>query len=144
MFDPFKMWSEMMRAGRMVGETMVAANDVVASRGETIAAAARDPLGADTNELSRMVTEKGSAFSRAGSSLAGDWMTMQGDMMRQAQAIGAVCLSGRMPSPAAATAIANRGARLSQSALTSGIKALRPIHAMATANRRRLSKNARP
>ena len=140
MIDPFRLMTDWMKAGRMVGETLDAAKAVVAHRGETIAAAANDPLRADHRELTLMVTEKGHAFAKAGSTLAGDWAAMQSDVWRQATAIQSMMLSGRVPSLAATGAIIDRGARINQRAFTSGVRALKPIHAAATANQRRLKK----
>ena len=138
MIDPFRMMTDMMKAGRMLSETLDAANTVVAKRGATIAAAANNPLRADHRELALMVTEKGRAFAKSGATMAGDWMSMQSDLMRQSQAIGSIMLSGRVPTFAAAGAIIDRGARMNQRALSSSIRALQPIHAAATANQRRL------
>ena len=138
MIDPFRMMTDMIKAGRMLGETLDAANAVVAKRGETIAAAASDPLHADHRELALMVTEKGRAFAKSSATMAGDLMSMQSDLMRQSQAIGSIMLSGRVPTFAAAGAIIDRGARINQRALSSSIRALKPIHAAATANQRRL------
>ena len=140
MIDPFRLMSNWMKAGRMVGETLDAAQAVVAHRGEPIAAAANDPLRADHRELALMVTEKGHAFAKSGSTLAGDWAAMQSDVWRQATAIQSMMLSGRVPSLAATGAIIDRGARINQRAFTSGVRALKPIHAAATANQRRLKK----
>ena len=138
MIDPFRMMADMMNAGRMLSETLDASSAVVAKRGETIAAAANDPFRADHRELALMVTEKGRAFAKSGATMAGDWMSLQSDLMRQSQAIGSMMLSGRVPSMAAAGAIIDRGARINQRALSSSIRALKPIHAAATANQRRL------
>ena len=140
MIDPFRLMTDWIKAGRMVGETLDAAQAVVAHRGETIAAAANDPLRADHRELALMVTEKGHAFAKSGSTLAGDWAAMQSDVWRQATAIQSMMLSGRVPSLAATGAIIDRGARINQRAFTSGVRALKPIHAAATANQRRLKK----
>ena len=140
MIDPFRMMTDWMRAGRMVGATLEAANAVVAHRRDTIAEAANDPLRADHRELALMVTEKGHAFGKAASTLAGDWAAMQSDVWRQAAAIQSMMISGRVPSMAATGAIIDRGARINQRALASGVRALKPIHAVATANQRRLKK----
>ena len=138
MIDPFRMMTDMMTAGRMLSETLDASSAVVARRGATIAAAANDPFNADHRELALMVTEKGRAFAKSGSTMAGDWMSLQSDLMRQSQAIGSIMLSGRVPSLAAAGAIIARGARINRRALSSSLRALKPIHAAATANQRRL------
>ena len=138
MIDPFRMMTNMMKAGRMLSETLDASSAVVAKRGRTIAAAANDLFNADHRELALMVTEKGRAFAKSGSTMAGDWMSLQSDLMRQSQAIGSIMLSGRVPTFAAAGAIIDRGARINQRAISSSIRALKPIHAAATANQRRL------
>ena len=138
MNDPFALWTSMMTAGRMLGETAGAANAVIASRSETIAAAARNPLHADHRELNRMVSEKGTAFTSAGTSLATDWSAMQGDLLAQAGAIASMWMSGRLPSARETGALMSRSQRMSERALASSIRALHPIHATATANKRRL------
>lgn len=139
MIDPLSAWKDLLAACRMVGETMSATNDVVASRSGTIAAAARDPLHADHRELSRMVSEKGRAFTSAGQVLAGDWSALQKDFARQSEALGAWWLSGRWLSLSAAAAMVERGNRINRRAFASGIRALTPIHAAATANQKRLA-----
>ncbi len=142
MTNPLTLWSQWMNAGNMAGETIAAASQVVARRSQTIAAAASDPLRADHSELALMVSEKGAAFSRSGTSLAIDAIALQGELMAQAQAVGAMMLSGRTPTLAAAGAIMDRGARINQKMLTAGVRALRPLHTAATANQRRLAKKA--
>ena len=87
-----------------------------------------------------MVTEKSNAFGKASSSLTGDWMAMQSDLMRQSQAVGAMMMSGKMPTMAAAGAMIERSTRINHKAMATGLRALRPIHAAATANQKRLSK----
>ena len=137
MNNPFALWTSMIDAGRMMSETADAANAVIASRSGTIAEAAYNPLGADHRELGRMVSEKSTAFARAGQSLANDWNGMQGELLAQAQALGSMWLSG-FASPRAAGAIIARSQRINERAIASGVRALRPIHATATANKKRL------
>ena len=136
----FSFWFDMMKAGRMVGETLDASQSVIASRSGTIAEATRNPLNADTRELTRMVDEKSSAFAKSGAILASDWTKLHGEMVAQAQALGSLWMSGRPPSFGAAQTIAARSQRIGTRALSSGVRALRPIHATATANKRLLSK----
>jgi hypothetical protein len=136
----FSFLTDMMKAGRMVGETLDASHSVIASRSGTIAAAARSPLDADTRELNKMVAEKSSAFAKSGAILASDWTKLQGEMVAQAQALGSLWMSGRPPSFSAAQSIAARSQRIGTRALSSGVRALRPIHATATANKKRLGK----
>lgn len=136
----FSFWSDMMKAGQLVGETLDASQSVIASRSETIAEATRNPLKADTRELSMMVAEKSQAFAKSGAILANDWTKLQGEMLAQAQAIGSLMMSGRPPSFGAAQSIAARQQRIGTRALATGVRALGPIHATATANQRRLAK----
>lgn len=139
MNNPFALWSSWLNAGRMVGETLDAAQAVISSRSETIASATRNPLDADVNELGLMVSEKNKAFTTAGKSLASDWGGMQSDLMAQAQAFGSLWMGG-VGMPGTAMAMIARSQRINEQALASGIRALRPIHATATANQRRLGK----
>lgn len=137
MNNPFALWASMIDAGRMMSETADASNAVIASRSGTIAEAAYNPLAADHRELARMVSEKSTAFARAGQSLANDWSGLQGELFAQAQALGSMWLGG-FASPRAAESIIARSQRINERAIASGIRALRPIHATATANKRRL------
>ena len=125
----------MLSAGQMVGETMDAAQAVISRRTETIAAATRNPLKADVAELGLMVSEKSKAFAKAGKSLASDWQRMQRELM----ALGTMWVNGPLL-PGKAMAMLARSQRLNEHALASGIRALKPIHATATANKRRLGK----
>jgi hypothetical protein len=136
----FSLWADMLKAGQMVGETLDASHSVIASRSETIAEATRNPLTADTRELNMMVAEKNSAFAKSGAILANDWSKLQGEMVAQAQALGSLWMSGRPPTFGAAQSIAARSQRIGTRALSSGVRALRPIHATATANKKRLAK----
>ena len=139
--NPFSIWTDMLKAGRMVGETLDASQSVIASRSGTIAEATRNPLKADTRELNMMVAEKSKAFAKSGAILASDWTRLQGEMFAQAQALGSLWISGRPPSFGAVQSIAARSQRIGTRALSSGVRALRPIHATATANKKRLGKD---
>ena len=138
MSNPFALWTSWLKAGRMMSETMVASQAVISSRSETIAAATRNPLEADVGELGLMVSEKSTAFAKAGKSLASDWSQMQNDLLAQASAFGSLWISGPLM-PGKALAMVARSQRINERAVASGIRALRPIHAAATANKRRLS-----
>ena len=140
MTNIFSIWTDMMSAGRMVGETLEASQSVIASRSETIAAATRNPFDADHRELNRMVSEKSSAFARSGAILAEDWTSLNGELFAQAHALGAMWFGGRLPSTRTAKAMLARSQRISQHALSSSVRALAPIHATATANKRRLAR----
>ena len=137
--DPWSEWQRLWRAGTMMSETMTASHAVVGHRSKTIETAMCDPLRADHAELARMVSEKAAAFGAAGASLSRDWLAMQRDWNAQTVAMSAVMM-GRLPGPRGAQAMIMRGQRLSNAALASTNRALKPIHAAATANARRLRK----
>ena len=86
------------------------------------------------------MSEKSTAFAKSGASLAADWSKMQRELMAQTQAISALWMGGRVPSAKATAAIIARSQKINEAALASGIRALRPIHATATANQKRLAR----
>ena len=139
MINPWIEWQKLVHAGTMLGETLTASQTVVEHRGRTIETAISDPMRADYSELGRMVSEKAAAFGAAGASLSRDWFAMQSDLSAQTLAVSAI-LIGQTPGPRAAQAMMARGQRLSSAALASSNRAMRPIHATATANARRLKK----
>lgn len=139
MVNPWLEWQRMVRAGTMLSETINATHRVVGHRGKTIESAMSDPLGADTVELGRMVSEKGAAFGEAGASLSRDWCAMQRDWNAQAMALSQMMM-GQMSGPRAAQAMMARGQRMGSAALASGVRAMTPIHRAATANEKRLGK----
>ena len=142
MVNPWIEWQRMIRAGTMLSETLTATHSVVGHRSKTIESAMSDPLGADYVELGRMVSEKSVAFSAAGTSLSRDWLAMQRDWNAQVVDLSAIML-GRVPGPRKALAMAARGQRLGSAALSSGVRAMIPIHRAATANEKRLARAKR-
>ena len=139
MTNPWTEWMRMVQAGTMLSETIDASHLVVSHRKKTIEAALHNPIGADYLELTRMVSEKSTAFAAAGWSLARDWVAMQADLGAQASALGKVMM-GEMPTLRAARAMIARAQRLSGAAVGSSIRAMTPVHRTAMANARRLSK----
>ena len=139
MVNPWVEWQRLIRAGTMIGETWVATQQVVEHRSKAIEGALADPIHADHAELTRMVTEKGTAFGNAGASLARDWWAMQADLGAQAVAVGNMMM-GKIPSPSATQATITRAQRLASAALSSSVRAMAPVHRVATANAKRLSK----
>lgn len=139
MVNPWVEWQRMIRAGRLMSETLNASQQVVEHRHKTIEDALSDPFHADHAELGRMVSEKSAAFGAAGASLAKDFFTMQADWQAQAQAIGQIMM-GRMPGPRATGAMIARSQRIGSAALASSIRAITPVHRTATANAKRLAK----
>lgn len=142
MINPWTEWLRMVRAGTMLSETLNASHNVFGHRSKTIEDAFNNPLSADYLELSRMVSEKGTAFAASGWSMMRDWVAMQADLGAQASALGKVMM-GEMPSARAAQAMMTRGQRLSSAAVAGSIRAMTPVHKAATANARRLAKMKR-
>ncbi|ABC22310.1 hypothetical protein [Rhodospirillum rubrum] len=149
MLDPFTFWTRVMAAsvsmaqtGLRGGETMEAAKNVIAARGEIMRTAMGAPLSADHGELARMVPEKVEAFSIAGAAMVNGWWAMQAAFLTQAQHVAAMTLRGRPPTMAEMMALSSRSVAY---ALTSfedggrlGKNALAPIHKKAIANAKRL------
>lgn len=149
MFDPFTAWSRLMSAGfeisRMstrMSETLSASNDVIARRTGMIGSAMHHPGGAAHSELALMIPEKVEAFGSAGSAIATEWWSMQSAMFREMQNIGAMAMRGRPPTFAELSNLSSRNAnyavRAVEKAVSMGDAALKPIHAKATSNARRL------
>jgi hypothetical protein len=134
----FKLGASMWANGVTAVETLLAANNVVSKRGQTIDAAIRDPFGADLEELGTMVSEKIAAFSHAGSAIARNLSAIRDDMLAQNRDILRLFLHGWPPDFAAAGRITARASRLVLRMSIAGGRAMAPIHAAATANDRRL------
>lgn len=151
MINPFAMWARMMdaalelsRTGQKASETFAASHTVIDARSALIRGAMAEPLAADYAELARMVPEKVEAFSRAGSAVVTQWWAMQADMMTQAQKLAALSLKGRAPTAAEMNALATlniaHGARLIERSVALSAGAVKPVHARATSNARRLKR----
>jgi hypothetical protein len=149
MLDPFTVYSRMIAAAfgmadtaQRTGETLVASSDVISRRTQMMGAAARSPIDGNYTELGRMVPEKIEAFSQAGAAMASDWWVIQSALMSELQRMAKMAMSGRPPSLAEWSALSSRNASLAMrtfervSAMSG--KGLRPIHATATSNARRL------
>ena len=144
MYNPWAGWNAVVKAGTMLGETLEASRRVVNARQGTISNAMSDPFHADHRKLALMVDEKTDAFASAGTALANSWFSMQSDVAAQAMAVGGMMMSGKLPSANATRIFAARQARIGDAALRGSVKALRPIHAAATANARRLGRAKPP
>jgi hypothetical protein len=140
----------MMAAGASVAETSrrafetaSAANSVIAARMPMIEAAMRSPMTGDHRELARMVPEKVDAFSRAGSATVSAWWTAQSTWMDHFQHLHAAALRWRAPTAAELGRLGERNtaAMLGAIEAAAGLAAdtLKPVHAKATSNARRLS-----
>ena len=120
-------------------ELMMATGEVVQSRSQTIAAACRDPAGADHRELARMVPEKVQAFSQAHAALARDAGAIQSEWLK----LASMSMSGALLSPAGALDWWQRSARLVDTMAGTAGKAMTPVHRAATGNAKRLRKARR-
>ena len=155
MLNPFTFWTRMMdasleltRMGQRMSETMAASHDVIGARSGMIRTALGSPLEANYRELARMVPEKVEAFSKAGAAIATEWWAMQADMLTQAQQLGQMALKGRPPTAVEWSAMTERtiahGVRALERGVALGAGAVKPIHARATANVRRLKRVRKP
>ena len=151
MFNPFAVWTRMMdatlelsRAGQRVSETLTASHHVIGVRSDMIRTALESPLDANYTELARMVPEKVEAFSKAGSAIATEWWAMQADMLTQAQQFGAMVMKGRAPTAAELRTMTARnivhGTRAVERSVALTAGAVKPVHARATSNARRLKR----
>ncbi len=149
MLDPFAFYSRLASAAVGIAgttlrasETLDASREVIARRVEMMGEAARSPLDGNYAELGRMMPEKIDAFARAGAAVAEDWWALQSACMAEMQHMGAIVLQGRPPSITELLALWQRnaafGLRVFERANAINDKGLRPIHATATANAKRL------
>ncbi len=86
-----------------------------------------------------MVSEKSAAFGAAGASLSHDWLTMQRDWNAQLTDVAAMMLArcqARIKRRRWSCGVSGWGA----AALASSVRAMAPIHRVATANERRLAR----
>ena len=151
MLDPFAFYSRMASAAfdmagttQRASETLDASREVVARRVELMGDAARSPLDGNYAELGRMVPEKMEAFGKAGAAMADEWWAMQSAFMAEVRHMGAIAMKGRAPTMSELFALWQRnaafGLRALERASAMGDKGLRPIHAAATANAKRLKR----
>ena len=86
-----------------------------------------------------MVPEKVTAFGKAYQAMADDLVALQADMVAQSWDMVAM-LGGGTAANAATKRMSQRGARLATALSVAGGRALKPVHATATANHRRLKR----
>jgi hypothetical protein len=155
MFDRFTGWTRMMAAGASVAETSLrafetasAAHSVIAARMPIIEAAMRSPMTGDHRELARMVPEKVEAFSRVGSATVSTWWTAQSMWMDHLQHLHAAASRGRAPTAAELGRLGERNTaavlEVIEAAARLAADTLKPVHAKATSNARRLSRQPKP
>jgi hypothetical protein len=118
-------------------ELSLAAPAVIAMRSARMMAAGTTPTAADRKEMSRMVTEKVGAFAESWSAMTARQQRAQLDAWMQLMRWSwTACMRG--PSAFAAPAAQRRMQRAQAAVLASG---LAPLHRVATANLRRLSRD---
>ena len=134
----WQIWTDAARTGLQFWETLAASARDIAHRMPMIDAGMRNPWTADHVELTGMVTEKATAFAKAGDSLAADMAAMQGLWFQAMQDAWSLGTAGRLPSAKRVAASNDRAMRLAAGMIGAGGRALTPIHAKATANAKRL------
>jgi hypothetical protein len=140
-------WQDIATTGRRIAEIASASGDVIGSRSATIIEAVASPATADHAELTRMVTEKVSAFSQSGSAMMRSGLEMQADYLRHAHYLSAMMLGGRPPQTSTLIELSSRSSTYALDALEAwarlGSEATKPIHRTVTANTRRLKVSGR-
>lgn len=139
-FAWWRMWTEAAQTSVRLWETIAASAVVIDRRMPMIDAGLRNPWTADHAELTGMVTEKVQAFTLAGQSLAHDMHAMQALWARVMLDALSAGTTRTPPTARRMTANTGRAMRLAESTLGAGGRALKPIHATATANATRLSR----
>jgi hypothetical protein len=138
--NAFSLWLWPLHAARLGAdaiETTLAGQQVIGARLPTMVSAMRAPLMADHVELSRMVTEKVTAFGISGKSAS-----RAGDVVRRAstanaRAMGTMACGGALwPAEWIRLTEHNLAACAALAALPAAM--LRPIHGSVVANEKRL------
>ena len=149
MINPMQYWSDlwafslsMGRSASQIAEIAEASNRVIGRRSEIIADAMQDPLNGDYDELGKMVPEKLEAFGAAGQAMMKGVAASQGLMLANMQAMAGMAM-GHAPSVSSAMSLAQRNAKAMREAGRTVEQSIAPIHALSTANDRRLAKTRR-
>lgn len=129
-----------LQTGVKLNETLIAAKAVIESRTNTMADAVRDPLNGDYVELSRMVLEKGAAFSLSAKATAGDLQAIQKDLAANKRLLTDIASGRRLPMPTDMLALFERSSRIVSRTMAAGGTALAPIHRRVVANEKRLKR----
>lgn len=140
MSDVYALWSlpiTSLRWASNIMETMVGAQQIIAARMPTLAAAFQNPLAADRAELQLMLTEKVSAFGQSGRSLSLAGQALQRATRANARTAGKMTGGGLIwPDEWARLAETNLAAAVALATLPTAT--LAPIRRKVKANRRRL------
>lgn len=150
MTDPFSAWTrlasavfDMQKTWLRSIETLQASHAGIAPRTAKLRDVASNPL-TDHAEFARMVPEKVEAFGRSAEAVAKQTMALHSAWIGQMQRVGAVMLTGRLPSMAEAATLAGQSAHYTLGAVAAGSRlgagAIAPVHRTATGNARRLGR----
>lgn len=137
-----KMWFWPWEAAQLTArlmETCVATQSVLGARLPMIADAITNPIGANHGELTRMVTEKVSAFGRSHGTMAAAGRAVQRTGEANAAAFGRLA-GGGLLGPAEWMSIFERNVALATTLMALPMQAMAPVHSGVTANARRLGK----
>ncbi|RVT39635.1 hypothetical protein [Sphingobium algorifonticola] len=118
-------------------ETMSSARSVIEMRMPLISATLIDPFNADQRELTRMLTEKTSAFGRSQRSIASARERLRKTGGANARAFGRLWEGGWL-NWSAWTQVAERNLEIWATLAALPTAALAPVHSAATMNARRL------
>jgi hypothetical protein len=136
------LWMWPLTAARLASdwaETLTSAQTVVDARMPMISAAWTNPFTANHNELTRMVTEKTSAFGASQKSISSAQETVRRATEANARALGRLSGGGWL-GWSEWTKILERNLEIATTLAMLPTTALAPIHSKATANARRLAK----
>jgi hypothetical protein len=120
-------------------ETAIATPAVIGARLPIIADAMRNPVAADTRELTRMVTEKTAALGQSSARLTATWRKIESTSRANALDLNKLSGGGFLW-PADYLRMAERNLEAFAALATLPGEAIGPVHKRATANARRLRK----
>lgn len=136
---------DMMATAQRGTEMLDASQQVIAKRTAMMSDAARSPLDGNYRELGRMVPEKMHAFAQANAAMAGDWWAMQSMFLSEFRHAASLATKGHLPTFFELAGLSSRnsmiGLRIFEHVSAMGDKGMRPVHAVARANARRLKRS---
>lgn len=136
----FWLWPwKAVQANVALAETLMSVPPVIAARLPMIATAMRDPLKADTKELTQMVTEKAEAFGRSHQSISAAARKIRAASDANARDLGRL-MGGSLFGPADMIRMTERSLSAWAAFATLPAQALAPVHKRVSSNARRLRK----
>ncbi len=154
MIDPFTAWSRMIAVGASIAtsasraaQTATASQSVIDKRSAMMRAAVADPSRADYPEMSRMLSEKVTAFTASGTAAMAGLADWHAAMLAEAQHLAVRGGAVQPPTPFDWFTLMARSAEFGLAATERNAKMgaamLAPLHAKATSNARRLAHRKR-